>query len=121
MAYRILVAEDSDSMRQLICTTLKEEGYKVTEALDGKEAIEQMEDNEIDLVVSDLQMPNLDGIGLLKYLRGHESFKSVPVVMLTTESQYSKVVEAKKAGINGWIIKPFAPVKLLGTVEDLLP
>ena len=121
MGNRILVADDSDSMRQLICSTLQGEGYKVTAALDGKDAINQLEDNEVDLVVSDLKMPNIDGLELLKYLRGHDTFKSIPVVMLTTESQYSKVIAAKNAGINAWIIKPFAPAKLISTVSELLP
>ena len=120
MGYRILVAEDSDSMRHLICSTLRGEGYKTIEAMDGEDAIKQLEENDVDLVISDLKMPKIDGMELLKYLRSHELFKSLPVVMLTTESQYSKVIEAKNAGINSWIIKPFAPAKLLGIVKRLL-
>lgn len=119
--YTILVVEDSAPMRQLISYTLKGAGYQVIEALDGKDAINKIEGKQIDLVISDLNMPNINGLELLKYLRDHDSFKSTPVVMLTTESQFSKVVEAKQSGINAWIIKPFEASRLIDTVKNLLP
>ena len=121
MCNTILVADDSASMRQFISFTLKGAGYQVTEAIDGADAVEKIKNNKINMVISDLNMPNMDGMELLKYLRGHDSFKFTPVVMLTTESGKSRVLEAKNAGINGWIIKPFEPKKLTDVVKKLLP
>ena len=121
MGYTILVADDSASMRQLISFTLQGAGFQVIEALDGKDALKKIKENKIDMVISDLNMPNFDGMELLKYLRDNDSFKSIPVVMLTTESGLSTVLEAKNAGISGWILKPFEPKKLTDTVKNLLP
>ncbi len=119
--YTILVADDSKSMRQLIDFTLQGAGYRVVSAEDGVQAMEMMKGQKIDLVVTDFNMPNLDGMGVLKQLREDAATKSIPVVMLTTEAEMDKVVEAKNAGINGWIIKPFEPTKLTSTVKELLP
>jgi two-component system chemotaxis response regulator CheY len=121
MENTILIAEDSSSMRQLISFTLQGAGYKVIEALDGEDAVRKMEQNKVNLVISDLNMPNMDGMELLKYLRGNDFFRFTPVVMLTTESHLSRVLEAKNKGISGWIVKPFEPKKLTDTVKKLLP
>ena len=94
-------------MIQLISFTLQGAGYNFLELLDRTDTIAKMRDNKIDMVTTDLNMPNTGGMELLKYLRSHCSFKSIPVEMLTTESEFSTVVEAKNAGINGLIIKPF--------------
>ncbi len=117
----ILVVEDSASMRQLISFTLQGAGYEVIEAEDGKDAVYKLiKCDKIDLVISDLNMPNMGGIKLLEHLRGNPSFKFTPVVMLTTESQVSTVMEAKKAGVSGWIVKPFEPNKLIETVKKFV-
>ncbi|MBN2244790.1 MAG: response regulator [Candidatus Aminicenantes bacterium] len=121
MENTILVADDSASMRQLISFTLQGAGYQVIEAMDGADAVKKLKDDKIAMVISDLNMPSMDGMELLKYLRGQDSFRFIPVVMLTTESELSRVLEAKNAGISGWIIKPFEPKKLIDTVKKLLP
>lgn len=118
--YTILAVDDSAPMRQLISFTLRRAGYKVVEALDGKDAVNKMEESQIDLIISDLNMPNMDGMQLLRYLRSMDSFSSTPVVILTTESQASTIVTAKKMGISGWIVKPFEPGKLTETVMNIL-
>ncbi|KPK02400.1 MAG: chemotaxis protein CheY [Nitrospira bacterium SG8_35_4] len=120
MAKTILIAEDSASMRQLISFTLKGAGYDVIESEDGKDALSKVNGAQIDMVISDLNMPAMDGIELLKQLRTDAKFKFTPIVMLTTESQASKVVEAKLAGVSGWIIKPFDPEKLIETVKKFV-
>jgi len=120
MAKTILIAEDSASMRQLISFTLKAAGFDVIESEDGKDALSKVNGTQIDMVISDLNMPTMDGIELLKQLRSDANFKFTPIVMLTTESQASKVVEAKLAGVSGWIIKPFDPEKLIETVKKFV-
>jgi two-component system chemotaxis response regulator CheY len=120
MVKKVLVVDDSDSMRQLITFTLKGAGYEVIEAIDGREGIKQLTGSGIDMVITDLNMPNMDGIEFLKELRSNQTFKFLPVVMLTTESQVSKVMEAKAAGISGWIIKPFTPEQLIDTVAKFV-
>lgn len=120
MARTILIAEDSASMRQLISFTLTGAGFEVIESEDGKDALSKVNGSKVDMVISDLNMPNMDGIELLKQLRTNANFKFTPIVMLTTESLSSKVVEAKMAGISGWIIKPFDPEKLIETVKKFL-
>ena len=118
--YTILAVDDSAPMRQLISFTLRGAGYKVIEALDGKDAVNKMEESKVDLIITDLNMPNMDGMELLRYLRSQDSFSHIPVVILTTESQASTIVTAKKMGISGWIIKPFEPMKLTETVVKIL-
>jgi two-component system chemotaxis response regulator CheY len=120
MERTILIAEDSASMRQLISFTLKGAGFNVIESEDGRDAIDKINGQKVDMVISDLNMPNVNGIELLKQLRADPTFKFTPVVMLTTESQASLVVEAKMAGVSGWIIKPFDPGKLIDTVKKFL-
>ena len=119
--YTILVADDSRSMIQVIESILEEAGYHVLTAENGKEALDIIKENNIDLVVTDFNMPGINGMGVLRKVREETSTKSIPVVMLTTEAEMNKVVEAKNAGISGWIIKPFEPSKLLSTVKELLP
>ncbi len=121
MGNTILVAEDSTSMRKLISFTLQGAGYEVIEAEDGKDAVNKLiKHDKIDLVISDLNMPNMGGLELLEHLRDNPFYKFTPVVILTTESQVSTVMEAKKAGVNGWIIKPFEPNKLIETAKKFL-
>ncbi len=120
MAKTILIAEDSESIRQLVTFTLKGAGYDVIEAVDGKDAIEKVNGKTPDLVVTDFNMPNMGGVELTKHLRGLEAYQFTPIIMLTTESQKEKVIEGKEAGISGWIIKPFAPEKLIEIIKKLI-
>ena len=120
MAQKILIVDDSASMRQLVAFTLKDSGYEVVEAPDGAEAVKVSEQHKVDMVVTDLNMPNLDGIELIRTLRGRADYRFTPIVMLTTESQESKKAEGKQAGASGWIGKPFTPEQLLNVVKKCL-
>lgn len=119
MAKRIMTVDDSASVRQMVSFTLKKEGYDVIEAVDGKDALSKLS-GTVDMVITDLNMPNLDGIGLIKGIRSQASYKFIPVIMLTTESQASKKAEGKSAGATGWIVKPFTPDQLLAVVKKVL-
>jgi len=119
MAKKILIADDSASMRQLVEFTLTSAGFEVIVAVDGKDALSKSNGSKLDMVITDLNMPEMDGITLIKELRGTPANKFIPIVMLTTESQAGKKEEGKKAGATGWIVKPFSPDALLATVNKL--
>ena len=119
MSKTIMTVDDSASVRQMVSLTLKDAGYTVIEACDGKDAVAKLS-GQIDLVITDLNMPNMDGIELIKAVRATAQYKFTPVVMLTTESQASKKEEGKSAGATGWIVKPFKPDQLLAVAKKLL-
>ena len=116
----ILTVDDSASMRQMISFTLKGAGFDVTEAPDGVEALKIAKANSFNLVITDVNMPNMDGITLTKELRSLPSYKFTPILTLTTESGADKKQEGKAAGATGWIVKPFNPDQLLATVKKVL-
>jgi len=116
----ILTVDDAASMRQMVAYTLKTAGYNVMEAKDGVEALELAKNNDFNLIITDVNMPNMDGITLTRELRALSSYKFVPILTLTTESSKNKKDEGKKAGATGWIIKPFNPDQLLSTVKRVL-
>lgn len=116
----IMTVDDSASMRQMIKFTLEKSGYDVLDAVDGEDALKKLQGQKVHLVVTDLNMPNLDGIGLIKRLKEKPEYKFVPVLMLTTESQDSMKKEGRAAGAAGWIVKPFKPEQLIGVVKKLL-
>jgi two-component system, chemotaxis family, chemotaxis protein CheY len=120
MAKRILTADDSASVRQMVSFTIKNAGYEVVEAVDGKDALSKLNGSPIHMVVTDLNMPNLDGIGLIKGIRANPAYKFIPVILLTTESQESKKLEGKQAGATGWIVKPFKPEQLIAVIKKVL-
>lgn len=120
MAKVIMTADDSASVRQMVTFTLKQGGYDVVEAVDGKDALQKLSSTKVDMLITDLNMPNLDGIGLIKGARSLPSCKFIPIVMLTTESQDSKKQEGKAAGATGWIVKPFKPEQLMAVVKKVL-
>ncbi|ACH38611.1 MULTISPECIES: response regulator [Geobacteraceae] len=120
MAKVIMTADDSASVRQMVTFTLKQGGYDVVEAVDGKDALQKLSSTKVDMLITDLNMPNLDGIGLIKGARALPSCKFIPIVMLTTESQDSKKQEGKAAGATGWIVKPFKPEQLMAVVKKVL-
>lgn len=119
MSKTIMTVDDSASVRQMVSLTLKDDGYTVIEACDGKDALAKLS-GQIDLIITDLNMPNMDGIELIKAVRATANYKFVPIVMLTTESQASKKEEGKSAGATGWIVKPFKPDQLLAVAKKLL-
>lgn len=116
----ILTVDDSASMRQMVAYTLQVAGYQVTEAKDGVEALEKARAQKFNLVITDVNMPNMDGITLTRELRALSDYKFTPILTLTTEAGQNKKAEGKKAGATGWIIKPFNPDQLLATIKKVL-
>jgi two-component system chemotaxis response regulator CheY len=116
----ILTVDDTASMRQMISFTLHSVGHEVIQASDGQEALKVIEGKKVDLVIADINMPNMDGITLLKSLRALADYKFTPILMLTTESQEAKRQQGKVAGATGWIVKPFNPEQLLNVVKKVL-
>ena len=117
---KILAVDDSASMRQMVSFTLKGAGHDVIEASDGVEALKFAQGQAVDLVLSDVNMPNMDGITLCRNLRQLAPYKFTPILMLTTESTGDKKMEGKSAGATGWIVKPFNPDQLLTTIKKVL-
>lgn len=118
MAKTIMIVDDSSAIRQSITFILEQAGYEVVQAQDGADAVTKLS-KVFDLIISDVNMPNMDGIALTRHLRQTPQYKFVPVLMLTTESQAEKMQEGKAAGATGWIVKPFEPEKLLAVVKKL--
>ena len=116
----ILAVDDSTSLRQMVSYTLKEAGYEVMEAVDGVDALSTAKEKEFDLAITDVNMPNMDGITLLKELRALPQYKHKPILMLTTESGDDKKQEGKAAGATGWLVKPFDPETLLAVIKKVL-
>ena len=120
MSKIIMTVDDSNSIRQMVGFTLKRAGFEVIEAVDGKDAISQLDTTTIDMLITDLNMPNMDGIELIRELRSKPEYKFIPIVMLTTESQDEKKQEGKAVGATGWIVKPFKPDQLLAVIKKVL-
>ncbi len=116
----ILAVDDSASMRQMVSFTLKGAGHDVVEAPDGEEALRLAKSKKFNLVLTDVNMPKMDGIALTRELRTLPDYKFVPILTLTTESGQDKKSAGKEAGATGWIVKPFNPEKLLSTVQKVL-
>ena len=115
----ILAVDDSASMRQMVSFTLKGAGYDVVEAVDGVDALNKAKGQSVNLVITDVNMPNMDGITLIAELRKLPAYKFTPLLMLTTESAPEKKAAGKAAGATGWIVKPFNPDQLLATVKKV--
>jgi two-component system chemotaxis response regulator CheY len=120
MPHVIMTVDDSASVRQMVSFTLNQAGYQVVEAVDGVDALEKLSETPVSLMLVDLNMPNMDGIELIKQVRNLSQYRFTPIVMLTTESQASKKQEGKAAGATGWIVKPFKPVQLLAVIKKVL-
>jgi two-component system chemotaxis response regulator CheY len=116
----IMTVDNSSSIRQMVSFTLKSAGYSVIEAIDGKDALTKLNRIPVNMIITDLNMPNLDGINLIKSVRATSNYRFVPIIMLTTESQISKKQEGKAAGATGWIVKPFKPKQLLAVIKKVL-
>ncbi len=118
--YNVLVVDDSPSMRSMISLTLDQAGYKTQETNDGVEALAVAKSNRFDLIITDINMPEMDGIQLIKELRCVEQYKFTPILVLTTESGNNMKMKGKEAGATGWIVKPFDPGKLLSALARVL-
>jgi two-component system, chemotaxis family, chemotaxis protein CheY len=120
MAKTILIVDDSESIREIVSFTLENEGYKVLVGEDGQDALKHLNKEPIDLILTDLHMPVMNGIEFIKTVRSNADYKNVPILFLTTESQTAKKMEAKEAGATGWIIKPFVPAKLIEAINKVM-
>lgn len=120
MPKRILVVDDSASIRQVQRYVLSGAGYDVTEAVDGQDGLSKLQASPVNLIFTDLNMPNLDGVGFIKAVRASASHRLTPIVMVTTESADAKKQEGRAAGATGWIVKPFTPEQLLAVVKKVM-
>ena len=117
---KVLVVDDSNSIRDMVSFTLKSAGYETVEAKDGQDGLNKAQGAVFDLVISDVNMPIMDGITLCQELRKLASFKFTPILMLTTESSGDMKMRGKAAGATGWLVKPFNPEKLLATIKRVV-
>ncbi len=120
MAKCILVVDDSETVRQVLQMTLANSGFHVVEAEDGHDALNKLAHNSVDMMITDLNMPNMDGLELIKQVRQAGAHRFTPIVMLTTESSEEKKLAGREAGASGWIVKPFKPEQLLKVVKLVL-
>lgn len=120
MAKTILVVDDSASLRQVVGIALRGAGYDVIEGCDGCDALARLTGQKVHLIISDVNMPNLDGISFVKEVKKLPNYRFTPVVMLTTESQDDKKRQGQEAGAKAWVVKPFKPEALLGVVQKLV-
>lgn len=118
---KVMIVDDSVSMRQMISYTLRKGGFEVIEAEHGQDALNKLTGVTVDLILTDLNMPVMDGITLIQNVRKQLAMKGKPILMLTTEGLAAKKEQGKAAGATGWIIKPFDPDKLLQTIAKVLP
>lgn len=120
MAKTILTVDDSASIRQMVSFTLKSAGYTVIEASDGQEGLDKAKANPVNLILTDQNMPKMDGLTLIKTLRGLPQYRATPILMLTTESSDAMKSQGRSAGATGWLVKPFDPAKLLEVVKKVI-
>jgi len=120
MARKIMTVDDSATVRQMLSFTLQDAGYEVVEAVDGQDAMQKLSNGAVEMLITDLNMPKMDGIELIRNVRKSPGSRFIPIIMLTTESQETKKQEGKAAGASGWIVKPFKPEQLLAVVKMVL-
>jgi two-component system chemotaxis response regulator CheY len=120
MSKTILAVDDSGSLRQMVAFSLTAAGYKVVQAVDGVEGLNKAKDTMVDLVLTDQNMPNMDGLTFIQNLRGLSGYAKVPILMLTTESSDEMKAKGKAAGANGWLVKPFDPKRLIEVVQKVI-
>lgn len=120
MAKTVLIVDDSASLRQVVTIALKGAGYDVIEGCDGKDALSKLTGQKVHLIISDVNMPNMDGITFVKEVKKLSNYKFTPIIMLTTESQESKKAEGQEAGAKAWVVKPFKPETMLLAVSKLI-
>jgi two-component system chemotaxis response regulator CheY len=121
MAKRILTIDDSKTIRDMLRLTLLDAGFEVLQAVDGQDGVEILEKEPVDLVITDINMPKMDGYGVIRHMRENAAFRSTPVLVLTTESELEKRSLAREAGATGWMVKPFDPDRLIATINKVTP
>ena len=120
MSKVILTVDDSSSLRKMVVFSLKAAGYDVVEAVDGKDGIEKAKKQKFDLILADQNMPHMDGITMIRNLRNMETYKHIPILILTTESSDEMKAHGRAAGANGWLVKPFDPKRLVEVVQKVI-
>lgn len=120
MAKTILAVDDSGSLRQMVAFSLQSAGYSVVQAVDGQDGLNKAKEKTVDLVLTDQNMPVMDGLTLIQNLRGLATYQQVPILMLTTESSDEMKAKGKAAGANGWLVKPFDPKRLIEVVQKVI-
>ncbi|MCF8779044.1 response regulator [Vibrio sp. IRLE0018] len=120
MKKNILIVDDSESLRQVVSIALTGAGFSVIEAKDGVQGVERLNGERIHLIISDVNMPNMNGIDFIKQVKQHTKYRFTPIVMLTTETQQYLMEECKKAGAKAWLVKPFRPEQMLSVVSRFL-
>jgi two-component system chemotaxis response regulator CheY len=120
MAKKIMTVDDSPTIRQMLGIALKGAGYEVVEAENGKDALNKLESEQVSMLITDLNMPQMNGIDLIRSVRQSPGLRFLPIIMLTTETQEAKRLEGKAAGASGWIVKPFKPEQLLKVVQMVM-
>ncbi len=116
----IMIIDDSATLRHMVNVTLTKAGYTVVQAKDGVDALQKLPDQVPDIILCDLNMPNMDGLEFVREVKKIKQYMFIPILMLTTESQSSKKEEGKKAGARAWIVKPFKPERIIAAVEKLI-
>lgn len=120
MSKKILAVDDSPSIRGMVAFTLKGAGYEVVEAVDGLDGLEKAKQHDVNLILTDVNMPRMDGMALVKSLRGLARYRTAPILMLTTESSEAAKAQGREAGATGWLVKPFDPGRLLDVVARVM-
>jgi len=120
MAKSVLTVDDSASIRQMVAFTLKSSGYEVTDATDGMDGLDKAKGKSFNLILTDQNMPRMDGLTLIKNLRALPQYKTTPILMLTTESSDTMKTQGREAGATGWLVKPFDPQKLIEVVKKVI-
>lgn len=120
MTKTILTVDDSPSIRRMIAMTLQEAGYRVVEAVDGQDGLEKATSAPVDAIITDQNMPNLDGLGFIRALRQHPMGRGVPIIVLSTDGEEGLKAQAREAGALGWMLKPFTQDKLLAVIKKVL-
>jgi two-component system, chemotaxis family, chemotaxis protein CheY len=121
MAKRILTIDDSKTIRDMLMLTLAEAGFDVIQAVDGQDGLEVLDKEQVDIVITDINMPRMDGYEVIRQMRSNAAYKSMPILVLTTESEAEKRNLARQAGATGWMVKPFDPERLIATINKVAP
>jgi two-component system, chemotaxis family, chemotaxis protein CheY len=121
MSKRILTIDDSKTIRDMLMLTLAEAGFEVLQAVDGQDGLDVLDKEQVDVVITDINMPRMDGYEVIRHLRNNSAHKSTPILVLTTESEADKKNLARVAGATGWMVKPFDPERLIATINKVAP
>jgi two-component system, chemotaxis family, chemotaxis protein CheY len=121
MAKRILTIDDSKTIRDMLMLTLADAGFDVLQAVDGKDGLDVLDREQVDVVITDINMPKMDGYEVIRHMRSNSAHKTTPILVLTTESEADKKNLARAAGATGWMVKPFDPDRLIATINKVAP